>query len=221
MSEQATFNKQTEPYSDKSKHVAPRHSQVVDGHLVQKYIGGKREKAMRDVWEISYLNSQAKERTGYPTQKPLAVLERIIKASSDEGGIVFDPFCDCATACIAAEKLGRQWAGIDISAKAADLIQLRMERELGLFYQGSHRTDIPRRTDIGKVLRYNDAKNSRYLYSEQGGYCNGCKHHYQLRNLTVDHIVPRVPKAEPTTSAICNCCAAIAIPQRATNHRNT
>ena len=144
-----------------------------------------------DVWSIQALNAMAKERTGYPTQKPLAVLERIIKASSNEGGIVLDPFCGCATACIAAEKLGRQWAGIDISAKAAYLIRLRMERELGLFYQGSHRTDIPRRTDIGKVLRYNDAKNKRYLYGEQGGFCYGCRHHYQLRNLTVDHIIPR------------------------------
>lgn len=191
MSEQATFNKQTEPYSDKSKHVAPRHSQLVDGHLVQRYIGGKREKAMRDVWEISYLNSQAKERTGYPTQKPLAVLERIIKASSNEGDTVLDPFCGCATACIAAEQLGRQWTGIDISAKAADLVKLRMERELGLFYQGRHRTDNPKRTDLGKVLPYNDTKNKRYLYGEQGGYCNGCEHHFELRNFHVDHIIPQ------------------------------
>ena len=148
-------------------------------------------KALPDVWQMSALNGRAKERLGYPTQKPLALLQRIINASSNEGDIVLDPFCGCATACIAAEKLGRQWAGIDISAKAADLVKLRMERELGLFYQGTHRTDNPKRTDLGKVLPYNDAKNKRYLYGEQGGYCNGCEHHFELRNFHVDHIIPQ------------------------------
>ena len=57
--------------------------------------------------------------------------------------------------------------------------------------RGWIRTDIPKRTDIGKVIRYNDAKNKRYLYGEQGGYCNGCEHHFEMRNLAVDHIIPR------------------------------
>lgn len=148
-------------------------------------------KALPDVWQMSALNGRAKERLGYPTQKPLALLQRIIRASSNEGDIVLDPFCGCATACIAAEQLGRQWTGIDISAKAADLVKLRMERELGLFYQGSHRTNNPKRTDLGKVLPYNDVKNKRYLYGEQGGYCNGCEHHFELRNFHVDHIIPQ------------------------------
>lgn len=143
------------------------------------------------ITDVDPVSAGGRERLGYPTQKPMELLQRIIKASSNEGNIVLDPFCGCATACIAAEKLGRQWAGIDISAKAADLIKLRMEREIGLLYQGSHRTDIPKRTDIGKVLPYNDAKNKKYLYGEQGGFCNGCEHHFQLRNLTVDHIIPR------------------------------
>ena len=59
-----------------------------------------------------------KERTGYPTQKPLALLERIIKASSNLNDLVLDPFCGCATALVAAEKLERQWIGIDLSPKA-------------------------------------------------------------------------------------------------------
>ena len=62
----------------------------------------------------------ARERMGYPTQKPLALLERIITASSNPGDVVLDPFCGCATALVAAERLERQWAGIDISPKAAD-----------------------------------------------------------------------------------------------------
>ena len=63
--------------------------------------------AMCDYWNIPMIAGRAKERTGYPTQKPLALLDRIIKASSNEGDMVLDPFCGCATACVAAEQLGR------------------------------------------------------------------------------------------------------------------
>ena len=66
-----------------------------------------------------------------------------------------------------------------------------MYREVGLFYKGAHRTDIPKRTDLGKIIPYNDAKNKRYLYGEQGGYCNGCEHHFFPQNLTVDHIIAK------------------------------
>lgn len=145
-----------------------------------------------NVWDdIRPIQSHAKERVGYPTQKPLALLRRIIEASAPPDGVVLDPFCGCATACIAAEQLGRQWAGIDISPKAADLVQDRMQRELGLFYQGAIRTDVPTRTDLGRVIRYNDARNKRWLYGEQGGYCNGCAEHFQAQHLTVDHIIAR------------------------------
>ena len=83
---------------------------------------------MHDVWEdINFIAPTAKERTGYPTQKPLALLERIIKASSNENDIVLDPFCGCATACVAAEKLQRQWIGIDISPSAEVITKLRLE----------------------------------------------------------------------------------------------
>jgi len=114
--------------------------------------------------DIPPINSQAKERIGYPTQKPLALLERIIKASSNAGDIVLDPFCGCATACIAAESLGRQWVGIDISPKAAELVQMRMQNELPLLaYKGIHRTDIPKRTDLGNLKKYNHKDNKQYL----------------------------------------------------------
>ena len=105
--------------------------------------------------------------------------------------MVLDPFCGCATTCIAAQNMQRQWAGIDISEKAAELVARRMRDELGLFFQGAHRTDIPSRTDIGVVLRYDHAKNKRYLYGEQGGFCTGCELHFPPQNLEVDHIVPR------------------------------
>ena len=69
---------------------------------------------LSNTWELPFIHSQAKERVGYPTQKPLALLERIIKASSNEGDVVLDPFCGSATTCVAAEKLGRRWIGIDV-----------------------------------------------------------------------------------------------------------
>ncbi len=85
----------------------------------------------KDWWaDIPSLNTQAKERTGYPTQKPLALLERIIKASSKKGDLVLDPFCGCATTCVAAEKLGRRWIGIDLSHKAYELVQERLKKEV-------------------------------------------------------------------------------------------
>lgn len=87
-----------------------------------------------------------KERTGYPTQKPLALLECIVKASSNQGDVVLDPFCGCATTCVAAEKLGRQWVGIDLSPKAVELVRMRLEKEVGILGNVRHRTDIPVRT---------------------------------------------------------------------------
>ena len=79
------------------------------------------------VTDISPLNSQAQERLGYPTQKPLALLERIIATSSNEGDVVLDPFCGCGTAVHAAQKLGRQWIGIDVTHLAVGLIEKRMK----------------------------------------------------------------------------------------------
>ena len=75
------------------------------------------------------LAASAKERTGYPTQKPLALYERIIKASSNEGDLVLDPFCGCATTPIAAEKMGRQWVGMDIWDGAHEIVLNRLESE--------------------------------------------------------------------------------------------
>ncbi|HEX8527795.1 DNA methyltransferase [Allosphingosinicella sp.] len=81
-----------------------------------------------DLWDdIPPINSQAQERLGYPTQKPLALLERIIAGSSAEGDVVLDPFCGCGTAVHAAQKLGRQWIGIDVTHLAISLIEKRLK----------------------------------------------------------------------------------------------
>lgn len=186
----ATFNQLREAYSEKSKHKGARKSLFVDGHLEQSYTADtSRQKAMRDVWEISYLNSQAKERTGYPTQKPLALLERVIQASSNSGDMVLDPFCGCATACVASEKLVREWAGIDVSPKAQELVDMRLRDELGLFGQCIRRTDIPMRSDLGDLPNPRTHRNT--LYGEQEGNCAGCSEHFELRHLEVDHIIAR------------------------------
>ncbi len=82
---------------------------------------------LQDVWtDLSPINSQAKERLGYPTQKPVALLERILNASSNPGDIVLDPFCGCGTTVHAAQKLGRRWIGIDITHLAINLIETRL-----------------------------------------------------------------------------------------------
>ncbi len=87
---------------------------------------------LQDLWtDIPPINSQAKERLGYPTQKPGALLERIIKASSNEGDIVLDPFCGCGTAIAAAQKLSRSWIGIDITHLAIGLIKHRLRDTFG------------------------------------------------------------------------------------------
>ena len=89
-------------------------------------------KLMGSVWDIAYLNPVAKERLGYPTQKPLALLETIVKASSNEGDIVLDAFCGCGTTLEAAAKLKRRWIGIDFSPTACRVMSQRLEERLGL-----------------------------------------------------------------------------------------
>ena len=164
---------------------------------------------VRDVWdddpETKALISQAKERTGYPTQKPLALLDRIIKASSNEGDMVLDPFCGCATACVASEKLRRQWIGIDISPAAEIITKLRLEEASaqGSLFTPIQMSDVtvsripPQRTDPHdprqeKLPNYKVHKN--YLYGIQEGFCKICKNHYLIKDLTVDHIIPRSKK---------------------------
>ena len=111
---------------------------------------------MRDWWDIPI--AQAKERTGYPTQKPLALYDRIIKVSSNKGDVVLDPFCGCATTVVAAELCERRWVGIDIWSDAHEIVLDRLQREVlnvpdthsgRLFSLGdvTYATDPPTRTD--------------------------------------------------------------------------
>lgn len=154
-------------------------------------------KEQDDVMYVSHIKGNSKEKTQYPTQKPVALMKRIIRASSNSGDMVLDPFCGCATTCIAAEDLireghDRQWVGIDISDYAAKLVQSRMRKEMDfLTWKCIHRTDIPIRTDLGKIPKYNSPNNKKELYGKQGGDCNGCNAHFKIQNFTIDHIVAR------------------------------
>jgi hypothetical protein len=88
---------------------------------------------LQSVWtDIRPLHNLTQERLGYPTQKPLALLERIIKASSNPGDIVLDAFCGCGTALVAAQQLGRRWVGIDISPTSCNVMGKRLEDVCGM-----------------------------------------------------------------------------------------
>ena len=96
--------------------------------IAQEYTDDtSRQKAMRDVWDISILNPQSKERLGYPTQKPESLLERIIQASSNEGDVVLDAYCGCGTTVAVAQRLKRNWIGVDITYQSISLILKRLE----------------------------------------------------------------------------------------------
>lgn len=98
----------------------------------KRYLDELKGKPVQNLWDdIEMISSQSAERMGYPTQKPLSLLERIINASSNPGDVVLDPFCGCGTAIAAAQKLGRKWIGIDITHLAIGLIKRRMEDAFG------------------------------------------------------------------------------------------
>lgn len=189
-------------------------------------------KGMLDVWcDIPSLNNKAKERVGYPTQKPLDLYKRIIKASSKKGDLVLDPFAGCATTCVAAEREQRQWVGIDIWQKAHQVVLDRMKDEGMIAPDGSRQTG--RLLTIGEVLysteppeRTDDkmeatpflqvrekvrgpagpkySRNQMYeiLISERGIRCAGCDREFDdPRYLELDH---QTPRADGGTNHITN-----------------
>ena len=103
-----------------------------DKPRLKRYLDEYKGRNIGSIWTDIYpINAVAKERLGYPTQKPLALLERVIKASSNEGDLVLDPFCGCGTTVDAAQHLGRRWIGIDITHIAISLIRRRLRDRYG------------------------------------------------------------------------------------------
>ncbi|MGW3442995.1 DNA methyltransferase [Streptomyces sp. NPDC001076] len=111
-----------------------------DGRISKKiYLSEQSGVPMGDTWvDISPLNSNAIERLGYPTQKPLTLLERIINSSSAPGDIILDPFCGCGTSIDAAQKNGRRWIGMDVTTLAIDLIDARLRHVYGESIQDTY-----------------------------------------------------------------------------------
>ena len=146
-----------------------RYNHIIDGERYANMKGKMRKleggAKIRDWWDDIPI-AQMPERTGYPTQKPLALLKRIITASTNEGDIVLDPFCGCATTCVSAEIHNRKWIGVDVSVKAYELVQHRikkevadegdiLKREVKVFFT----TSAPKRTD--SHIQY---KQQKYVY---------------------------------------------------------
>ena len=174
-------------------------------------------KPIGSLWE--YMPQSDNERTGWQTQKPLALLERIIKASSNEGDIVFDPFCGCGTALVAAEQLGRQWVGADDDANAVAVIRERIANLTGTIDDAPQMqhgvsviTDPPERTATETGTVYKDP--TGYIVpkmpsdrmtneqirqqlidwqTEQDGLitCPGCAERLKPRHFHCDHINPK------------------------------
>lgn len=125
---------------------------------VKRYLDEREGRLVGDVWtDIPPVNSQARERLGYPTQKPVALLERIICASSNPGDVVLDPFCGCGTAIAAAEKLGRSWIGIDITHLAVGLIAARLRRDF----------DLEPHKDFDVIGTPKDLESARALFNQE------------------------------------------------------
>ena len=178
------------------------------------------EVLVNSLWELPSLSNNKKESTGYPTQKPLPLYQRIIKASSNKGDIVLDPFCGCATTLVAAEIEGREWVGIDIWKEAHKVVVNRLEKEGLLKDKGSSKvstlafgetnytTKLPKRTDDKKeavpFLQTKEVmdepkgkKMSRdemlvHLIKQNGCKCQGCNRMFDdSRYLELDHNTPR------------------------------
>ena len=183
----------------------------------------KKGKIPDSVWDIPLLKGN--ERTGYPTQKPLALYKRMIAASSNPGDMVLDPFAGCATTCVAAEQLGRQWIGIDIEEESGDVIRERLEREVSasIAWDAIVRTPTtaPERTDDGepaapelflespkpKEKRISAPEAREALAKRDGLRCRGCGWEPPyLDFMHVDHKKPRKLKGKESLSNFALLC---------------
>jgi site-specific DNA-methyltransferase (adenine-specific) len=193
-----TFNEMRDEYGEKSGKMDSHYKQDDKGQWFrwQKRKNQKPYKVylsegrrIGDVWEIPIINASSKERTGYPTQKPLALLHRIIKASSNEGDTVLDPFCGCATTCVAAQQLGRKWIGIDIEKQSVKILIDRLSDDAGLFKDFMATEQIPKRSDLKEAQPSESIK--KRLYKEQDGKCNACGRDFEIWDFEIDHIIQK------------------------------
>ena len=187
------------PYTDITKSAAKKFTKTdEDGRKYKEYPGGRSYldespgRPVPDWWvDINSLGQTiSNEKTDYPTQKPFALLNRIILASSKVGDMVLDPFCGCATTCEAADNHGRQWVGIDISPEAVDEVKKRIETDIFRMNFKQYNT-LPILTDRKPSKPYNHPDNIIVMYGRQGGHCFLCYKHREPDLLCVDHIVAK------------------------------
>ncbi len=238
-SDGAVFHKQYEPYD--ASYLKKFNKEDERGKY---WLRGKEKRrlgrgfALSDTWiDIHSMQTQSvsrAERTGYPTQKPLALLKRIIEASSNPGDVVLDPFCGCATACVAAEQLERRWIGMDMGVEAYRQVVKRLrgtfpEMEVEGASSGLpdgkrvHRVaELPGQTDdpirpvseadaaaAASRRRPRTLEERRDLYGKQEGYCLGCGVRTDLRLMHVDHVVPDIrsgPDVMANLQLLCGHC---------------
>lgn len=134
----------------------------------KRYLDSTQGAPVGTVWtDIPPINSQAKERRGYPTQKPLALLERIIAASTDEGDVVLDPFAGCGTSIVAAERMNRKWIGIDITYLAINEVIARLQEEKREGHELKYELlGTPKDEDAAKAL-FHDTEKQNHKPFEQ------------------------------------------------------
>ena len=131
----------------------------------KRYLDEMEGNAVDTIWEdIQPVQAQAKERLGYPTQKPEALLERIIEASSNEGDVVLDPFCGCGTAVAVAERLGRRWVGIDITHLAISLMRSRLKDTFGTQLSEYDVVGVPQDIESARALATESEHDGRYQF---------------------------------------------------------
>ena len=237
------YNRQYTPYSERYVNNWFRHKDEAgrryqtrsrNGKIVRQYLDESPGVPLSDTWtdiralygSSGWFPTTRSEITGYPTQKPLALYERIIRASSNEGDMVLDPFCGCATTPVAAERLKRQWVGMDIWDGARDIVLERLQREWlftpeegedKLFPHIVHvETEPPARTDDNEIAapslklriprpvepwqKLSHRVMRRLLADAQanmfGVICAGCGRDLEREFMQLDHILPKAEGGE-------------------------
>ena len=142
----------------------------------KRYLDELEGRPVQALWDdIGPINSQAKERLGYPTQKPEALLERIISASSNEGDVVLDPFCGCGTAVAVAERLKRRWVGIDITHLAISLMKSRLHDTFGEQLSEYEVVGVPQDLESAEALAQQDRYQFEWWALGSGGCTSGAE----------------------------------------------
>ena len=165
--------------------------------VFKRYLDEQPGVPQQDIWTDIRLHAGSKERLGYPTQKPLALLERIVTASSNEGDLVLDPFCGCGTTIEAAERLKRRWIGIDITYLAVDLIEKRLRHSFGSSIADSYAMQGIPRDLLGAQALFREAPLDFERWAVS--LVNGTPNEKQVADKGVDGVVRFFTDAQRST----------------------